>query len=327
MKRIIITVLTITSLIGCGENQKKTNNEPIKEPKVAHQIPEGKQLLEKHCFLCHNPSTGHDERIAPPMVAIKAMYLKDGATKEQFIKEFVDFSKNPTVEKTKMKGAVKKFNIMPKQQFSEEDLTKIAAYIYDYQIEEPTWFKEHWQDTHGTPYNNSGKKLDTTETEKTPAEIGLSYALDTKKVLGKNLMGAIQKKGTLEALKFCNHQAYPLTNSMATKFNASIKRVSDKPRNPANTANEQELKVIEKYKKMVADKAEINPIVEEHNGGVQFYYPITTNSMCLQCHGKPAEQINPATLKKLSELYPADKAVGYDIDQVRGIWSIQFKKK
>lgn len=49
--------------------------------------------------------------------------------------------------------------------------------------------------------------------------------------------------------------------------------------------------------------------------------------MCLQCHGKPAEQINPATLKKLSELYPADKAVGYDIDQVRGIWSIQFKKK
>lgn len=114
---------------------------------------------------------------------------------------------------------------------------------------------------------------------------------------------------------------------MATKFNASIKRVSDKPRNPANTANEQELKVIEKYKKMVADKAEINPIVEEHNGGVQFYYPITTNSMCLQCHGKPAEQINPATLKKLSELYPADKAVGYDIDQVRGIWSIQFKKK
>ena len=28
-------------------------------------------------------------------------------------------------------------------------------------------------------------------------------------VLGKNLMGAIQNKGTLHALKFCNEQAYP----------------------------------------------------------------------------------------------------------------------
>ena len=83
--------------------------------------------------------------------------------------------------------------------------------------------------------------LSCTEKEKTYADIGLEYALGTKKVLGKNLMESIQKKGTLEALVFCNHRAIPLTDSMSTKFNASIKRVSDNNRNPNNKANKEEL--------------------------------------------------------------------------------------
>lgn len=171
------------------------------------------------------------------------------------------------------------------------------------------------------------EKETITKTEQTPAEIGLSYALGTKKVLGKNLMGTIQKKGTLEALTFCNHKAYPLTDSMSVNFNANIRRVSDRPRNPKNTANDKELEMIGKFKKMIADNSEINPITEEKEGKIHFYYPITTNAMCLQCHGKPNEQIKPATLDKLAELYPTDQAQGYDINQVRGIWSIEFEKK
>ena len=34
----------------------------------------------------------------------------------------------------------------------------------------------------------------------------------------------------------------------------------------------------------------------EENGQVRFYFPITTNTMCLQCHGKPEEQIQPAAM-------------------------------
>lgn len=138
-------------------------------------------------------------------------------------------------------------------------------------------------------------------------------------------MGTIQKKGTVEALEFCNEKAYPLTDSMAVKFNATIKRVSDKPRNIKNKATIKEVEIINQYKKMVADKSDIKPITETIDGKTQFYYPIVTNSMCLQCHGTPNKQIKPVTLEKLAMLYPKDKAQNYDVNQVRGIWNITFK--
>ncbi len=173
----------------------------------------------------------------------------------------------------------------------------------------------------------SDKKVDTAESHsKDYAEIGSNYAQSTQKELGKNLMAAIQKEGTLGAMEFCNVQAYPLTDSMAVVHKARIKRVSDKPRNPSNQANDEELGYIESFKKTIASGNEVDPIVTEENGQVHFYTPIITNAMCLQCHGKPEEQIQPATMTKLQELYPADEAIGYTENEVRGIWAIVFEK-
>ncbi|MBC8882729.1 DUF3365 domain-containing protein [Flavobacterium piscinae] len=76
-------------------------------------------------------------------------------------------------------------------------------------------------------------------------------------------MEAIQQKGTMEALTFCNHQAIPLTDSIALHYKATIKRVSDKNRNPNNKANAEELKYITQFKKELANKKEIKPITLE----------------------------------------------------------------
>lgn len=154
-------------------------------------------------------------------------------------------------------------------------------------------------------------------------ELGLDYALSTKAVLGQNLMGAIQAKGTIAALEFCNIQAIPLTDSMSLQFNAKIKRVSDKNRNPNNKANSEELQYIQKFKEIIAANQEPKAVVLDKGKQIQFYYPITTNSMCLQCHGKKVEdKVRLQTLK----LYPNDLAVGYEENEVRGIWSITFDK-
>ena len=158
------------------------------------------------------------------------------------------------------------------------------------------------------------------------AERGLKYALSTQAVLGKNLMEAIQKTGTLGALSFCNEKAYPLTDSMAVYHNASIKRVSDKPRNKDNQANFKELEYIETFKQVIVNAEVPNPIVTDSETKVQIYYPILTNAMCLQCHGKPNKLIESGTLKKLAVLYPEDQATGYDLNEVRGIWSVTFDK-
>ncbi len=157
-------------------------------------------------------------------------------------------------------------------------------------------------------------------------EIGLDYALSTKKELGKNLISTIQKKGTLEAVSFCNKRAYLIIDSMAVAQNATIRRVSDKPRNPKNQANQKELRSIETFKKAIAANKDYEPITEVTHDEVKFYYPIMTNSMCLQCHGDPNIDIKPEVIVSLSNLYPEDKATGYDVNEVRGIWSITFDK-
>ena len=158
-------------------------------------------------------------------------------------------------------------------------------------------------------------------------ELGMAYAKGTQAVLGKNLMGAIQNKGVAAAVTFCNEQAYPLTDSMATQYNAKIRRVSDKPRNADNQANAEELTYIKAFKEKLAAGDSINPIVKEEQDKVNFYYPIITSNLCLNCHGIPEQTIAPDVIAQLSHLYPQDKAMGYDVDEVRGLWSIVFERE
>lgn len=324
--KIISFLLAVLFLTSC-QNGKKEYQNVEEENAIASTFDplEAKKLMETHCYLCHSPTADENQgRIAPPMVAIKARYIdREGYNKAEFIENVIAFVANPTEEKALMYGAVKKHGLMPKQAFPEGSIEKIVAFMYDYQIEEPAWFKAHWESHGNENWKQSGKKLDEVEEVKTYADIGLDYALSTKKVLGKNLMEAIQQKGTMEALTFCNIQAIPLTDSMSTQFNATIKRVSDKNRNPNNKANAEELNYIAQFKKDLVDKKDIKPVALEKGDKIQFYYPIETNTMCLQCHGK---QIKPELQRQILKLYPKDLAVGYDENEVRGIWSISFKK-
>jgi cytochrome c553 len=338
MKKIIILIVIGLTFTSCKKNESVYEAVSKTEVEVNVERPHpGKALLETQCYLCHSPSAPEKEgRVGPPMIAIKAHYIKDETTKEEFTKELWNFIEKPTEDKAKLKGAVRRFGLMPYQPFKKDDIEKIAEYLYEYEIEEPEWFGEHFENNHGKKgkghkgkgrngkgYKNQGKKSGGNHA-KSPEEVGLKYALETKKVLGKNLMGTIQKSGTVEALQFCNEKAYPLTDSMANNFNAQIKRVSDKPRNPSNQADLKELEKIEYFKNAVANNEDIQPIVERFQGEKHFYYPILTNSMCLQCHGKPSV-VKSDVMASIKKLYPNDMAIGYDVNQVRGIWSISFK--
>jgi nitrate reductase cytochrome c-type subunit len=327
-------VFTLILLTSCNESQKTTY---VSQSGVTPELDKittavnhpGKKLMESKCYACHNPSTGHEGRIAPPMVAVKSHYMNDETTKEEFIATVWNFVQKPSKETSKMRGAVKRFGLMPYQPFPKEEIELIADYMYDYKIDEPAWFKEHIEEESKgkMQYRNDGKIEDTLASFQTEnkADIGLRYALQTKQELGKNLMGTIQKKGTLEAVSFCNKKAYPITDSMAVVQNARIRRVSDKPRNPANQASQKELSIITHFKKVIASDEDYEPVTEIVDDKVNFYYPITTNSMCLQCHGTPTIDIEPAVLSSIKNLYPTDKAVGYNVNEVRGIWSISYE--
>lgn len=157
-------------------------------------------------------------------------------------------------------------------------------------------------------------------------ETGLRFANSTQAVLGKNLMKAINEKGAEGALAFCNEKAYPLTDSMAQVLKASIKRVSDKPRNKNNLANGNEAAHIKVFKETLSKGEQPKPVVMEINGKMVGHYAIITNKMCLQCHGTINKEILPQTYSRINTLYPDDKATGYAENQVRGLWVIEMEK-
>ena len=215
-----------------------------------------------------------------------------------------------------MQDAVKQFGLMPNMALSEEQYKAVATFLYNADLDQANWLE-----TERSKY--SFQPADSTDYLK----IGQNLALSTKATLGKNLLTAIKEKGTANALSFCNERAIPLTDSMALELKASIKRVSDQNRNPDNVANEMELAYIKAAKEEIESTGKAKPITWEVNNTVTGYYPIMTNEMCLQCHGIPKEQIMQETLDRISALYPGDKATGYDVDQLRGIWVVAFEKE
>ena len=143
-------------------------------------------------------------------------------------------------------------------------------------------------------------------------------AEETKKNLVTNLTQKISEKGAENALEFCNVNAISLTKQLEDQHNVMIKRVSDKNRNPDNAANETERKYIDFFKEQLALKQKLEA---KFDNGV-FYAPITTNNMCLQCHGSEKD-IKPETLAKIKSLYPNDNAIGYQENEMRGLMVIK----
>ena len=173
---------------------------------------------------------------------------------------------------------------------------------------------------------NKKSKEETTVISKDVKETLQKYAVETKGVLGKNLMNAINRQGTEKAIEFCSTKAIVLTDSMGTAFVATLKRVSDKPRNPLNKATENETDFINELKEKISKDEKMTPKFTESESKITGYFPIETNAMCLQCHGSKDLDIKPNVLKKIVQLYPKDQATGYKENEIRGIFVVTQNK-
>ncbi|NRB60735.1 MAG: hypothetical protein HRU50_12455 [Winogradskyella sp.] len=153
MKNLNLLLLFFVALLfNCNNN----NTDPYGQHHSSHSedaitadTHPGKRLLETQCYVCHNPKGPEkDGRIAPPMIAIKKHYINDNTSKEEFKEALWNFLKSPSKEKAKLHGAVERFGLMPYQPYRQKDIETIGDYIYDYDIEEPSWFKAHWEKRH-----------------------------------------------------------------------------------------------------------------------------------------------------------------------------------
>lgn len=316
---IVLTAIIFgLSLSNCKQKPKEQSN--ASKILSGKSYREGLSMAKQNCIACHSPIGNMDNRIAPPLIAVKEHYLEETDGEAAFVEAMSTFLLSPNIETSKMPKAIEKFGLMPITGYSKEQLEAVATYIYKTDMQKPGWFdKQHQQEKEELLSNSE-------EGTEIYLKKGLNLAQATKAVLGKNLLSAIQTKGTDKAVEFCNERAVAITDSMAVNLEAKIKRVSDKNRNPNNAANALELEYIKHAKLELQEEGKANPKVFEQNGKMLGYYPIISNKMCLQCHGSKETDINSKTLTVINERYPSDKATGYGANELRGIWVIEMEK-
>ena len=265
--------------------------------------------LVYNCYSCHSPNASEASRIAPSMAEVKTAYLAIYGSKKAANNAMNAFVNSPSSEKVVMGEAMERFGIMPNMQYEKTDLQHIVSYIFSNQIDSREWLSQY----------NSGASSEPKIDKSDYSKLGRHIVMSTKKILGKNLKGAIKSQGTEYALDFCNTRAIPLTDSMGVVLDATITRVSDRNRNPDNAASPEEVDFIEMYSTLIASNRDLSPILK----GGTFYMPIVTNEMCLQCHGS-GDEVSNGVRTGLDKLYPEDLALGYGVNEIRGIWRVDF---
>ena len=114
-------------------------------------IDEGKQLYKTKCSACHGATGGMDmnKRLAPPIAGVRLHYIGVHADKASFLAAITGWLDQPDASKSLMRGAIKKFKIMPELTVAKEDAVKIATYIYEGELDKLAGFDEHVEKMHG----------------------------------------------------------------------------------------------------------------------------------------------------------------------------------
>lgn len=149
--------------------------------------------------------------------------------------------------------------------------------------------------------------------------------LETKSVLE----GALQGGKPVAALRVCASVAQNIARRHERE-GWRVRRVSERPRNPADTPNVDELAILRAWEEdkrggRLTSAAEHQVIVTE--GGrryLSYMKPIfIAGPVCLQCHGAP-DKLAPGVLEAVKELYPHDQATGYAVGDLRGAISVKI---
>jgi cytochrome c len=113
---------------------------------------ESAALYKANCSSCHGNTGGMDmhKRVAPPIVAVRMHYLGSYPEKDAFVLAVSQWVEKQDASQSLMRGAIRRFNIMPPISIAKEDAEKIAAYIFDGDIDKPAGFDQHYNERHGS---------------------------------------------------------------------------------------------------------------------------------------------------------------------------------
>ena len=178
--------------------------------------------------------------------------------------------------------------------------------------------------------NMEVKKLSESEIIQEAMIWGDSISREAQKQFISNLQKAIEEKGVTGAIGFCNVEALPILKAVSERHKVTIRRASNRYRNPADQPDSDEAKILDAYEYNAENGLKSDPNIQKIQGGEVYLYTkaiIIQERFCLSCHGDPEKEIDAKTLSEINALYPGDKAKGYKVGDLRGMWSIKIPKK
>lgn len=143
------------------------------------------------------------------------------------------------------------------------------------------------------------------------------------------LLKELRDKGPAGAVQACSLVALEVARKHEQE-RWRIRRVSQKVRDPADTADTYEAAVLKRFAESHA-RGELTPetehaevVFESDVKYLRYMKPILiSRALCLTCHGS-TQQIPADVKSRLAELYAKDQAVGYRVGDLRGAVSVKI---
>ncbi|APR68474.1 Tll0287-like domain-containing protein [Thalassolituus oleivorans] len=150
-------------------------------------------------------------------------------------------------------------------------------------------------------------------------------ARSQSKMLGQSLMAvlktSLQNDGPEAAITVCNLNAPDIAGSLS-QGDWRVGRTSLKIRNSDNAPDAWEKQTLNEFNDRI--QAGENPMMVEAStvidGEFRYMKAIPTAEMCVTCHGS---NVAASVASKIHELYPADQAVGFNVGDLRGAFTLR----
>jgi len=159
-------------------------------------------------------------------------------------------------------------------------------------------------------------------TEKLYSQAADKLVSQYSKALMSTLMAALNENGPAYAVKICQAKAQDIAVAHSAE-GWSVKRVSEKWRNVMDRPDTSEVQIL----KMFANPGAGDDYLTNWSGPdsarvFHYYKKIVVSQMCLQCHGD-LQTVDLDLYKKVKIDYPYDKATGYKVGDLRGMFVIK----
>jgi len=133
--------------------------------------------------------------------------------------------------------------------------------------------------------------------------------------LSVRLMEVMQAHGPVDAIAVCSQESEQIAKQVGDEHGVQIGRTSFHLRNARNTPPDW-------AQWFVANRVAAEQYLNLPDGKTGALLPIRLQEKCLICHG-PTDQIAPAIQARLKEVYPDDRATGFQTGDLRGwFWVI-----